>query len=162
MAFINVHVNCAVDRGCCPATGQPEKPVTVVVFVRHRVLFPTMAASLLVVSFFPRAREQCLCVVFLPAMAGCRRHARFCNGVVFVVLFFLILLHFSVPVSARRLLFYSGWQGYTLPSLYFLAPGARSFIVDINILICARSLFAENQHFDIGFRIFWKKVLWRR
>ncbi len=60
MAFINVHVNCAVDRGCCPATGQPEKPVTVVVFsVRHRVLFPAMAVSLLVLSFIPRARDQC-------------------------------------------------------------------------------------------------------
>ncbi len=59
MAFINVHVNCAVYRGCCPATGQPEKPVTVVISVRQRVLFPAMAASLPVLSFIPRAREQC-------------------------------------------------------------------------------------------------------
>ncbi|CAM6027348.1 unnamed protein product [Sphagnum balticum] len=47
-------------------------------------------------------------------MAECRRHARFCNVVVFVVLFFLVLLHFSVPVSARRLLFYSGRDSSTL------------------------------------------------
>ncbi|CAM6050298.1 unnamed protein product [Sphagnum compactum] len=47
-------------------------------------------------------------------MAECRRHARFCNGVVFVVLFFVVLLHFSPPVSARRLLFYSGRDSSTL------------------------------------------------
>jgi hypothetical protein len=52
------------------------------------------------------------------------------------------------------LLFYSGWKD-TLPSLYLLAPGARSFIVDVSILISARSFFAQNQHFDTGFRILW-------
>lgn len=112
-------------------------------------------------SPLPLGRASSVVCGLLPAMAECRRHARFCNGVFFVVLFFLILLHFSAPVSARRLLFYSGWKD-TLPSLHFLSPGARSFIVDISILICARSFIAEISILISASGIYENKVLWRR
>jgi hypothetical protein len=58
------------------------------------------------------------------------------------------------------LLFYSGWKDI-LPSLYFLAPDARSY-VDVSILICARSFIAEISIFISASGIYEQKDLWRR
>ncbi len=137
-------MNCAVDRGCCPATGQPENPVTVVVSFRQRVFSSQRwPCPSFLFSPFSLGRASSVCVSS-SISDGCMPSSR-----AFLQWCCLCSPLFPDPAAFFGACFCSAvavlfrLKGCTLPSLHFLTPGARSVIVDISIFICARSFIAE-------------------